>query len=630
MQARSEDAQLDEARAKLERAVAANGRGPLRREVLLAEWISAEDAEAAAKAEWKRKVDDPQSEELDQNRTLTRAAGVWHEIVTFLQSGIPASGRLTVEHDIESGPILAHRGVSARDRGWIDAPTLMLDATAEPEIISALMGMEPTRLTRIYAAEPMLKIRQDPSRSGAKSMLLEAKGASASGNRAARRKMVRLTQYVLRLGVTDACRLLVISNKDVIAQLAPALPENVVTAHFGALRGLNDFEGIDQVVVIGRWMPAEYAVNARTAALFGVPVVGKLNTGGTAPRLARDRDGYYWHDGRAAVHIDQRADLVLRAIRDAEIEQAIGRVRAVNASTPVDVILLSDAFVRQPVEIAALWVSILKDDPVLDMIDAGGVAFLSPSHAAEVYPLLWASKQAAQYALVGLKTTGQKTSYIGLYEEFCPVDYRTPKRAEVHKAFVDLRQHAVPVDAVSLLLPRVTEVRLAKPETVKEAVGDRPAQCNILPFLRGGAIDLNLALTAEDSADDTIENSSAGACVTPIREQPENTIAHVRRPDGGADGDNAHVKGSIPVQALPAPPRAAVIVALPARPYTELSWPADATDDDDICVAPHMSIHGAELLIFRREPAEQAWDRARRAALWAGADHPRKAGGSLR
>jgi hypothetical protein len=97
-----------------------------------------------------------------------------------------------------------------------------------------------------------------------------------------------------------------------------------------------------------------------------------------------------------------------------------------------------------------------------------------------------------------------------------------------------------------------------------------------------------------------------------------------------AEWTNARVKGSITAQALPAPPRAAVIVALPARPDTELSWPADPSDDEDIRLAPHMSIHGAELLIFRREPAEQAWDRARRATLWAGADQPREAGGALR
>ncbi len=81
-----------------------------------------------------------------------------------------------------------------------------------------------------------------------------------------------------------------------------------------------------------------------------------------------------------------------------------------------------------------------------------------------------------------------------------------------------------------------------------------------------------------------------------------------------ADGANARVRAPITAQALPAPPRAAVIVALPARPDTELSWPADPSDDDDIRVAPHTSVQRAELLIFRREPAGQVWDRARRAA----------------
>jgi hypothetical protein len=97
----------------------------------------------------------------------------------------------------------------------------------------------------------------------------------------------------------------------------------------------------------------------------------------------------------------------------------------------------------------------------------------------------------------------------------------------------------------------------------------------------------------------------------------EDITAHMRDTYPQIWTTQAHVKGAITAQALPSTPRAAVIVALRARTDIELSWPADPSDDDDIRAAPHMSIHGAELLIFRREPAGQVWDRARRAALWA-------------
>ena len=103
----------------------------------------------------------------------------------------------------------------------------------------------------------------------------------------------------------------------------------------------------------------------------------------------------------------------------------------------------------------------------------------------------------------------------------------------------------------------------------------------------------------------------------------EDSIARAAR-HLPAEGDNTRprVTGGVTVQSLPLGQPTAVVVALPQRPDVELSWPADPSDDDDFRVVPH----GAELLIFRREPADQAWCPARRAALWAGADHPREAG----
>ena len=634
------EADLRVFRTRLQALVAAHGPGHLRLDVLQSQGWTAGDAKAAAALEWQRKITDEADPDLNGNRTLRTATGIFGKIQQSIEDGIEVNARLEIregEHGLEC--LLS--GITPISDAYRAAPVLMLDATAQTEVVALLAG-EVTHHAVIRARENVL-IEQDPMMTGAKSHFF-AKGLP-TGNVARVRRYVALEALTAKTGV--------IGNKDTIA--AMGLPEGIKTGHFNALRGMNDFADVETLVIVGRTLPSPEALARMVAAIWGTPCAGTIRTDGRAWRQVMTPGGVMEAETKAATHDDPRAAVLLSLIRDAEVTQAIGRLRAVNRAELVRCVLLSDAVVGYPVELVDLRETVWACGVVGEMLERG-VAPLSPSQAAAAHPDLYASKQAAA-KVFGPIADRATFSIRALYGKGCPVVSVKRARAGqpgivlIHPSVLDIEAaiKAVLPDAVVLHIARPPAV-LGDAPIVEHTLGKGAFASNVIPFMRGGLIDLNRAersgppeaepATAgateigqkhsEDTPEDTGEDITARAWETPTREQAENTNAHARRPDGGADGANTRVKGPITSQALPAPPTAAVIVALPPRSHIELSWPADPSDEDDFRVAPHMSIHGAELLIFRREPADQAWDRARRAALWASADHPREAGGALR
>ena len=441
----SEAADLENYRARLLRAAEAVKDGPLTRTALLDEGLSADDAKVAAGLEWRRKVEDESSPELGQNLTVARAVAIFKAVAGLLAGEAETGGRLHVVTDPESGLAIRHRGLREIGEGW-DVPMLALDATADESVTTALLQRPLARSDDIRAAEPMLTIRQDPSFSGAKSILVDS--STAKGKLACANNRRALETYIRR----EACKKnpvqKVSSNKALIELLN--LPETVRTAHFNALRGLNDLKDVKRSIIIGRPLPDERTLAAMTGAIFRREVEGRINPKGTAWRRTV---GGMDVAGKAAVHDDPDAQRLMHLIRDAEVMQDIGRQRAVNSAEPVEVILISDAVLPVPVELADIWrAEVKRADPIADMLEDGGVAFLSPAHAAKAYPARWKSLNAAKYALGGL--TCEKTSLGTLYDHFSPVVifYRLPRAKESSIAVLDARRHPVPEASLKRIL----------------------------------------------------------------------------------------------------------------------------------------------------------------------------------
>ncbi|MET4442836.1 hypothetical protein ABIB75_001097 [Bradyrhizobium sp. GM2.2] len=75
-----------------------------------------------------------------------------------------------------------------------------------------------------------------------------------------------------RAALIAPARLGVISYLGIEERFAGQVPANVSWMHFGATSGLNDFETVAGLVVIGRWWLSPDKVEARASVFAGYPV----------------------------------------------------------------------------------------------------------------------------------------------------------------------------------------------------------------------------------------------------------------------------------------------------------------------------------------------------------------------
>ena len=206
-----------------------------------------------------------------------------------------------------------------------------------------------------------------------------------------------------------------ISNKAAmeIARTRGYLPEGYPTGHFNALRGVNCMESLDALVIAGRPEPDALAVEAVARALW--------------PREALTLTGAYrWGvDGIASVasHPDARCDGLLRSFREAEINQAIGRLRAVRSPTCKHIFLLTHTPTGLPVK-SRLFAEIVLPVPMSRLLIAGGgVAPLAKELMSKLCPELWATPdRAKEWLKWNLK--GALTLYKYIYKANAPFKFR--------------------------------------------------------------------------------------------------------------------------------------------------------------------------------------------------------------
>jgi hypothetical protein len=503
------EADLRVFRTRLQALVAAHGPGPLRLDVLQSQGWTAGDAKAAAALEWQRKITDEADPDLNGNRTLRTATGIFGEIQQSIEDGIEVNARLEIregEHGLEC--LLS--GITPISEAYRASPVLMLDATAQAEVVALLAG-EVTHHAIIRARENVV-IEQDPTMTGAKSHFFAK--SLPTGNVARVRRFVAMEALTAKTGV--------IGNKDTIA--AMGLPEGIKTGHFNALRGMNDFADVETLVIVGRTLPRAEGLARMVAAIWGTPCTGTIRTDGRAWRMVTTPSGVMEAETKAATHDDPRAAVLLALIRDAEVTQAIGRLRAVNRAERVRCVLLSDAVVGYPVELVDLRETVWACGVIGEMLERG-VAFGSPSQAAAAYPDLYASKQAAA-KVFGPITDRATFSIRGLYGKGCPVvsvkraRARQPALVLVHPSILDVEAaiKALLTGAVVLhiatpeaQLPATIGTQLEQPEAARKRArpGNEGYSAQIIQFLRGGKLDLNLAETRD--AVGVLHTAQAGA-----------------------------------------------------------------------------------------------------------------------
>jgi hypothetical protein len=211
-------------------------------------------------------------------------------------------------------------------------PTLFIDADHQPALLSQFRGgVETVEI----AVERQAKVHQFTDLTFSKRALL---GNDRRGE-LLREEVKGFVQSVAQHGQT-----LLVCSKAIrcamTGELDGSVPQDcawqgVTVTHFGTIRGVNHYENYTNVIILGREQPSTEALEQQARALWwdaeSALELVEMTANGSKPygeqfRGHRTADGCGLA-GRVQIHPDDRVQLVLEQIREAESVQAIDRLR---------------------------------------------------------------------------------------------------------------------------------------------------------------------------------------------------------------------------------------------------------------------------------------------------------------
>ena len=411
-------------RAKLMAVTKGNGNGPLSRAVLYEHKIFAHNALRAATLEQRRVNRDalhPGMQESGIDRAvkehkagnkLARAAGaIWEEIALFLTFDHSQSGRINIARTS-----LTLTPLRPFHPSWY-APVVALAATlATPEILAVsvfgddLIGASSTVSVKADIAiqwPENVRVRQvmrAPVSMGA--LGLGENARPKQRNEKAKQQLRNekdIRRYIRqRAALIAPARLGVISYLGLEERLSGQVPPNVRWMHFGATSGLNDFETVAGLVVIGRWWLLPKKIEAKASVFAGYPVkpIGEF--------YWRRTGGIRMTDGSAVpatveCHPDPFAEAVRWCVTEAELLQAVGRLRPHRRSAPCFLDIVGPVVLPITVDEVVEWGDI-KPGAEADML-AQGVVLSNSRDARAAFGLSKRDAEEAETAPTSLIRT---------------------------------------------------------------------------------------------------------------------------------------------------------------------------------------------------------------------------------
>jgi hypothetical protein len=287
------------------------------------------------------------SKEAMQAHPLVRISRILDRLVDELASGCsgPAYSLL-----INGNGLLAQ---GRRAWSFHERRLLVLDGTAKPEILRQFVpSLETAPEIRV---ERNARVTQVTDRTFWKGSLL-ASAVEPEGKRVPTDRLREVGDFIAR--TARAAKTLVVTNKPVRCALTGEdehgrLPISASycradIAHFGNVRGSNEFEGHDTVIILGRDEPSVRDAEQRAMAIWydakepmrciGPDLKGRVNyRQRTRAYLMRDGSRKY---AKVSVHPDQRVQAVVEQGREAEMLQAIDRLRLIHTKKRKTVFIL--------------------------------------------------------------------------------------------------------------------------------------------------------------------------------------------------------------------------------------------------------------------------------------------------
>lgn len=265
-----------------------------------------------------------------------------------------------------------------------DTPVVVLDATADPSILSAALGRE-VEMTVIEPEQELLAHRVTGF-SGSKRHFEQDTGAVEDISRAIR-----------QLSGPG----LLVTHKQVVPNID--IPEDWTAIHFGKLRGLDSWKDVETILIAGRMQAPAWAIEQQACALLYDSDQELLLTGDYEHRLVNSSLGIQ----RAFRHADPFIEGLRWQVTEGELLQAIGRGRPVHRSKPLEVYIANK--VPLPIEFTdqVAWSSLCsrlavgrRSSPYdrfrAAFEQANGLLILSAKHLAELFPEIWKTETMAK------------------------------------------------------------------------------------------------------------------------------------------------------------------------------------------------------------------------------------------
>lgn len=285
-------------------------------------------------------------------RTARARARVWQAIHASWDR--PGTERLGLaERQTPDGPSLGIR-VHRLDEINRTVPTILIDADADPLIVDAVRPG--ARFVRLDVA-PNADIVQIRDRTFSAASLLQGPGSEALRRDALtviEREVARVEGRGVLLVATQA--VLSQLHKDVHPGASTEHPEHLARPLLGAsprwfgprLQGVNTYRDFETVILLGRLEPTVAAIDAQLRSLAAdsdVPLTLATDANGACGWFPGAEGWYLRPDGRyepAKVqhHPDSRGAALLEQIREANLLQAMARIRAVGSERRKRIVIL--------------------------------------------------------------------------------------------------------------------------------------------------------------------------------------------------------------------------------------------------------------------------------------------------
>ena len=302
--------------------------------------------------------------------------------------------RVTIGDAVERQPRVFVSAVR-RLRLAQEIPVLALDGTGSIDLNRRIFGER--MMVERFAVPRDAEVWQVTSKTFSRQSIT---GTDRRGNPISVKKTheaARLRRQVLDLLKMLPGDILLVTYKAAKEVLRPDLPPHVQTAHFGALRGLNAYEHCQTAVVMGREQPSARAIEALTRPFCATNREPFIPIGAYVPQ---SRGRRMRHGGpnvaEVQVHPDTRCQAMLEQVREAEIAQAVDRVRPVFNRRRI--IVLTNVALDLTVDHALTWPE-LQPGKFAHAFARHRVLPLSASDLCRSFPDLWRLENTAKVEL---------------------------------------------------------------------------------------------------------------------------------------------------------------------------------------------------------------------------------------